>query len=507
MAVKTDTRIIPHIFSHRQAHNPSNPRQPTMPNESETLDAVFSFLSQFDLPTDLTYLEDGEHAILDVHELQPPHSIEPLNSVADGNCVVQDLFPEQCNVPSNLSQAESTMRANEVAEFGRDYPQSIQSTSSTSSKDPSKGGNRNKKLKRTRISNKQQIQTLRETIRGLNTELQSLLPQSQPSRGVLYQSVAGRLTSQRASMWQQIAARQLERRQQSEEENAKLREMLQVQVHEAINLKRVLKRRTKLDEMLGMKRHKLLACNIPDDNTRVFSDMLLNVDELYVSTEDLFVDKGMYDLPCPGRLCDAKSNAPSGLFLEIMQRHLMPFGLNTTEKATYKAMRQISFLDLRDVEDFVGRVYVYSHGIQDTNNIIKASYFVETPNLECVRGVRFWKVVQKYVEKGRVVFICKTLMEPVFLKTENTSGFHTRTTLRIVLRLEDSQSAKENPATRIESHFSATRYDSGLPGVMHKSPNLEVGIAAWDKAISQIAHQVESLAIDESCVKPAGARV
>jgi hypothetical protein len=48
-------------------------------------------------------------------------------------------------------------------------------------------------------------------------------------------------------MWETIAARQLERRQQAEEENAKLRDMVQMQVQEARNLRRVLKRRTKID--------------------------------------------------------------------------------------------------------------------------------------------------------------------------------------------------------------------------------------------------------------------
>lgn len=112
-------------------------------------------------------------------------------------------------------------------------------------------------------------------------------------------------------------------------------------------------------------------------------------------------------------------------------------------------------------------------------------------------------MIQKYVEKGRVVFICKALMEPVLFNAGKNSGFHTRTTLRIVLREECSQSGVENAVTRIESHFSATRYDQGLPGAgaIRTSPNLDIGIAAWDEAITRIAHQVESLAIDESCDK------
>lgn len=80
------------------------------------------------------------------------------------------------------------------------------------------------KPKRVRISRKQQIDSLRGEVQELNDHLQSLLPQGPP--GSTVQIHNGHLVP-RASMWEEIAARQLETREKSEEENAKLREMLQ----------------------------------------------------------------------------------------------------------------------------------------------------------------------------------------------------------------------------------------------------------------------------------------
>ncbi|KAG6618494.1 Protein kinase [Phytophthora cinnamomi] len=460
-----------------------------MLDESESLDVVFSFLSQIDLPPGLTALEDEG---LNGQEVLAPSPTELFASPAEAIVSFETLL----DVPLDaFSTDDSSVRFDSTGV-----------TSPTASSDDSSKGEADNKPKRVRISQKKQIETLRATIRELNAELQSLLPQWKPSSGTLVRGDDGQLVPRRASMWEEIAARQLQRRLQSEEENKKLRDMLQIQLHEARNLKRVLKRRTKIDmmeDMFGMKRCKMLEDGYPEDNAQVFEDMLRDVDELYVGTDALFAEKGLYDLPCPGRHRNATRNVTNGAFLELMERRLVPFDIRTTEKAMYKTMRRISFQGLRKIEDFQGRVQFRSHHIEELSNTIKTSFLVETTDLGNVKGAQFRQVVRKYVEKDQVVFICKMLMEPVIAKVGKASGFLTRTTLRIILREETPQSAKEKPVTRIDSLFTATRFDQGLQGArgIRNSPNLDLGIAVWDEAISRIAYQVESLAIDDSSRK------
>ncbi|GMF34588.1 unnamed protein product [Phytophthora lilii] len=69
---------------------------------------------------------------------------------------------------------------------------------------------------------------LREEVQKLHVDLQSLLLLSQT---VLERN--GQLVPQPGNVWKDIAARQLERRQKSEELNGKVRDMLQIQLHEA----------------------------------------------------------------------------------------------------------------------------------------------------------------------------------------------------------------------------------------------------------------------------------
>lgn len=202
-----------------------------MLDESETLD-VFSFLSQIDLPNGLPPFEDEAHdAVAHVHEmLSKPIEFSPS---VDESCSFEELFNQQ-------TPATPDAKVEMQEESDGHTTLTARPTSSEASTQPKTEVDK-KTPKRTRISRKQQIETLRGTVQELNDELQGLLPQWQPD------FMLGRNGPRRGSMWQEIAERQLERREKSEKENAKLRAMLNVQIHEAKNLRRVLKRRSKIE--------------------------------------------------------------------------------------------------------------------------------------------------------------------------------------------------------------------------------------------------------------------
>uniref|UniRef100_H3HDL5 Uncharacterized protein n=1 Tax=Phytophthora ramorum TaxID=164328 RepID=H3HDL5_PHYRM len=172
--------------------------------------------------------------------------------------------------------------------------------------------------------------------------------------------------------------------------------MMKIQVQEAINLRRLLKRRTKIEmmeNMLGTKRLRAESFSVPKDNPQVFEAMLQDTDELYVGPD----------------------------------------------------------------------VQFHSHYIEETQDTMKTSFSVDTSNLDELRGAQLRMVYRKYVEEERVVIICKALMEPLLYDKSKTSGFHSRTTLRIVIRRDNSHVGEDKVATLIESHFSATRFDQGCP--------------------------------------------
>ncbi|KAL3670622.1 hypothetical protein V7S43_003814 [Phytophthora oleae] len=440
-----------------------------MLDDPETLESVFSFLAQIDLPSGLTALDNETHETVDDHELLS------VGISREDEAKLDVLCHDSLDLEANRSTSNSCPASSEASS-------------------PQRSDTSEMKPKRVRISKKQQIDTLREEVQELNQELQSLLPGPNTEQH-----------PQRESMWRAISERQLERREKSEEENLKLREMVHIQIHEARNLRRVLKRRTKIDlmeEMLGMKRQKILESSTPDDNARVFENMLQDTDELYVGVDALFTEKGIYDLPVPSKRSEPRHNVSNGLFLESSHRHRVPFDLRTTEKAMWKVMAQIVFQGMPNVQDFSSRVQFHTEHVEQSSDTIKTSFFVETAGFGDIKGARLRKVVRKYVENDRVVYICKNLMIPTLQVKGESAGFHTRTTLRVILRSSSVVLGSPNTSV-IDSHFTATRFVDDLAGsrVIHSPANMATGVAVWDEAISRIAHQVESLAIDESCTK------
>ncbi|KAG3132999.1 hypothetical protein PC128_g26401 [Phytophthora cactorum] len=111
-----------------------------------------------------------------------------------------------------------------------------------------------------RLTPKQKIDALCGKVNELAAHLQELKIEAARQKKLAAQrKLRDLLRPARSQLWKQIAMRQREQRQQSEEENLKLRQMMGMQIQEARNLRRVLKRRTKLEmleDMIGMQCHK-----------------------------------------------------------------------------------------------------------------------------------------------------------------------------------------------------------------------------------------------------------
>ncbi|KAF1787652.1 hypothetical protein GQ600_17217 [Phytophthora cactorum] len=111
-----------------------------------------------------------------------------------------------------------------------------------------------------RLTPKQKIDALCGKVNELAAHLQELKIEAARQKKLAAQrKLRDLLRPARSQLWKQIAMRQREQRQQSEEENLKLRQMMGMQIQEARNLRRVLKRRTKLEmleDVIGMQCHK-----------------------------------------------------------------------------------------------------------------------------------------------------------------------------------------------------------------------------------------------------------
>ncbi|KAF4131046.1 hypothetical protein GN958_ATG19753 [Phytophthora infestans] len=111
-----------------------------------------------------------------------------------------------------------------------------------------------------RLTPKQKIDALHGKINELAAHLQELkVEAARQNKLAAQRELRDLFRPKRSQLWKQVAKRQLEQRQQSEEENLKLRQMMGLQIQDRRNLRRVLKRRTKLElleDMVETQRHK-----------------------------------------------------------------------------------------------------------------------------------------------------------------------------------------------------------------------------------------------------------
>ncbi|KAF1779671.1 hypothetical protein GQ600_6621 [Phytophthora cactorum] len=256
---------------------------------------------------------------------------------------------------------------------------------------------------------------------------------------------------------------------------------LLVQMEEAEKLKRLVKRRTKIElieDLLGAKRHKTLAPSVtatPDENPQVFQKIC----EFLMS----------YGEPQHGR---------RWVFLEIMHQNFVP---STFEKRSgvWVCLSEIGMRSLEGVRDYNKEVSFHAQHLEKDNNTMVTSYFAATTGVPAVSGAQFQKVLRKYIEENRAVFVCQTEMEPKLEGSGASIGVRFYTTLIVVVESGASINGTSDTA-RLQLHFSAFRRDLGTPisAKFCEPGSLDIGIAAWEAMICRVPDAVESFLVDNA---------
>ncbi|KAE9347367.1 hypothetical protein PF008_g7840 [Phytophthora fragariae] len=485
-------------------------------NEVETLEAALNFISQYELssaaPTDavdLTLAFEHSHKLNKAHSLEVPeqrhaftysHSLEvPNDEVAvataafDAGLHAAEEFLEDFNVEKELfnatdSELQDVLSLSVRPTMTTPFPSrgDKTATASAATLSPTSGP------RRRRVSKKEEISELRDTVAELSQQLDELQTYSAPNSPDMY---VRSIVSQPESLWQQIAARQLVLRQQAEEANAQLRTIMENRVRQTKNLKRMLSRRNDSEtlELIGLKRRKQIyrRGTPPKDNEEVFAKLLQGTDELYVGLDKLFADQGMPQVPCPGRKRQVQRNAVNGAIVVLLDKNQVPFDLEKTGRAVWKLLAQ------RHRQDGP-----YKHGridceSQQTGNTVTnfVSFTCVAGNLTSLLQVR--EVARKYVTDERAAFICRSIMEPTNQGESVGLKFHETMTV-VVSRGEPLSSGQET--TIIESYLCATRQDEGteMARKFRGKVYVDIAIEGWEQALASNKQDIENLLFEEA---------
>ncbi|ETN13010.1 hypothetical protein PPTG_08994 [Phytophthora nicotianae INRA-310] len=359
--------------------------------------------------------------------------------------------------------------------------------------------------KRSRVPTWKKIKALRDEVAELTARLRTLEADQQRNA---QQTPRDLNPLKRSELWKQIAERQLEHRQISEEENMMLRELMHVQIQEARSLRWVLKRRDKiklLGTVLGVEDYlePPKTAPLPDvtqSGTQAFEKIMLDVDHLYVRAESIFMEKGIQKIPYPGRKRRAVATALNGVRYELIDRRAIPFSSKAIEEAMWDALTQLVLTELQCVKITDTDVQFQTEYSDQTTATSLTSLFVTyygTGNF--VMSVKVQKIVRKYVEDSRSVFIYRLYVEP---KTASDQ-VGVRIVVTLVLEVQYHGAIFAGDTALLQGYFYVTRYDEGLPAgqLLRLSANLDLGLVVWEELVFRIYRHMENNLPGETCAE------
>jgi len=188
-----------------------------------TLEAALDFISQYELSTasldasavDITPAFEHSHKLRKAHSLEIPEPVDTdLHAFLDDLKVESELFdsePQQLNVTVKPEVNVTPRAAN---------------------------------TPRRRVSKREEIIGLRDTVAELTQQLDKLQASSAPNSPAEEDVHVGSILAEPETLWQQVATRQLVLRQKAEEANAQLRSLVENRARQTKNLKRMLSRRS-----------------------------------------------------------------------------------------------------------------------------------------------------------------------------------------------------------------------------------------------------------------------
>ncbi|KAH7467228.1 uncharacterized protein KRP23_11552 [Phytophthora ramorum] len=367
-------------------------------------------------------------------------------------------------------------------------PTTSSPNSASSVSSPEKQSQEKKKSWRQR--RKDEILTLREVVKQLSTELErrkmtagvrSTLPTSkQTTTPTFVLKAQAAHKTEAALLWEKIAGRQSMLRHSSEGENAKLRKALTQHLQQAKSLQRFIKRKLREDmvstsvNLIRQYRLDTRGVTPPLNNSAVFDELMMGLDDVYQGVDNFFERVGMDKLPCPGRRNNTGRRRAEGVFVEFLDKHPLPFNRHQTEEVIWGGESY--------PKKNVGVVFLQNFAAGNNTRMrssCSAFVFGEVDVRVVMRAV-----IRKYVEGHRTVFIKRTLIEPI---VGGVSVAFVETS-RLVIMPGDLSIL--GPSSVMQTHREASIRGTSTVDLA-RCPSLEVGVDTWESKVTCFNNDVE----------------
>ncbi|GLE11404.1 hypothetical protein PINS_up023791 [Pythium insidiosum] len=272
-----------------------------------------------------------------------------------------------------------------------------------------------------------------------------------------------RPSSQLISVWESVAARQYEQRQQAEVENVKLKEMLEEQIRVARSLERILRKRSHMEILqphrASHKRLKWLRTTHPSEDAAMLEDMMRRLQSQYEESASIFAGAALLARGPIFRDVQVKMAEDDGeqeMYVNVLDGKILPFALGEVGEAFWQHLVCISERGLGSMNTLERETH------ELTDDSIVRSFLVEMRAGPMKGQFRGKKCVRRFREDGRVVIVWSMLSEPLELSGELMGGL----LLRQRAWIEFTPSAADpTQATQLRARYVMTPdvYDDEAP--------------------------------------------
>ncbi|KAE9282050.1 hypothetical protein PF008_g27736 [Phytophthora fragariae] len=352
------------------------------------------------------------------------------------------------------------------------------------------------KVKRNYDPNKARSEQLRE-LRRLRTEadaLQLQLQQLQTKRAASNCSVEHQTGHHSDAglpkVWQDICARQLERRLKAEQENSRLRSKCRTELKMAKSVEKLLFKRLSLqpsEPETGkcVRRVEIPAGFIKHVAARIFDELAAGVDVSYRGMERVLET----NCPVPTGMETPRPMLREGISFELFDRRVLPFDLHATGDAWWR--RWQNYRGQRSDETAGDRVVRERCGLEmvDVKTGRCATFYVQ-------------QVLRQYVEDHRVAVVWHAYFEPFTFDQELVRGVHFLLKGCVLMKPHRSDDAEE-VATSVLTCYNITPHFSD-PEIQKDDKTVALTkfvVSATSASISTSNEMMENLLVDQALRK------
>ncbi|KAJ8569443.1 hypothetical protein ON010_g5816 [Phytophthora cinnamomi] len=297
------------------------------------------------------------------------------------------------------------------------------------------------------------------------------------------------------AVWQEICARQLDRRVKAERENVLLKKRWEDEKRVVKSIEKMLFKRMALRDMAApeaskhTRRTSLPAEYIKRVAAFIFDELSASVEVSYREVEGVFAANG----PVPKNVVMHQPllrGGMKGMYRRLFDKRFVPFSMQETGDAWWKHWHNYRGQSVHTV----------------TSNIVTESFGLEMNDLKSNVSATSYgqQILRRYVEQDRVVLVWNAYIEPFVFENEPVSGVYLLEQSHVLIKPEDPEDGDANEcSTSMSTCYVITPHylNPKLKDDAKTTTLIDFLVSALSSNITARNETVENLLLDQALHK------